>query len=144
MENSLILPENKPSEQMALLLVFLMTSVLLEKQKSGESLPNTHYIRGKCLIVHSSSALYDRLLRIPYLSMSTVLWRSYLYYEYHCGSYNNAIHVFYNAINRCPYSKVLWTDAIRILRPLMKNDELVNVLSYCQSKDILLNNSVQL
>lgn len=52
MENSLILPENKPSEQMALLLVFLMTSVLLEKQKSGESLPNTHYIRGKCLIVH--------------------------------------------------------------------------------------------
>lgn len=88
--------------------------------------------------------MYDRLLRIPYLSTSTLLWRSYLYYEYHSGSYYNAIHVFYNAINKCPYSKVLWTDAIRILRPLMKNDELVNILSYCQSKDIILNNSINL
>ena len=25
---------------------------------------------------------------------------------------------------------------------LMKNDELVNILSYCQSKDIILNNSI--
>ena len=42
-----------------------------------------------------------------------MLWRSYLYYEYYCGNYNNAKHVFYSAINKCPYSKVLWTDAIR-------------------------------
>ena len=40
-----------------------------------------------------------------------MLWRSYLYYEYYCGNYNNAKHVFYSAINKCPYSKVLWTDA---------------------------------
>ena len=48
--------------------------------------------------------------------------------------------MFYNAINKCPYSKVLWTDAIRVLRPLMKDEEIVNILGYCQSKDIILNN----
>lgn len=76
------------------------------------------------------------------MSSSIVLWRSYLYYEYYCGNYNNAKHVFYSAINKCPYSKVLWTDAIRVLRPLMKNEEIVNVIAYCQSKDIFINNNL--
>ena len=52
-----------------------------------------------------------------------MLWRSYLYYEYYCGNYNNAKHVFYSAINKCPYSKV-------------------NVIAYCQSKDIFINNNL--
>lgn len=51
MENSFILPENKPSEQMAVLLVFLFTSVVLQKSQFSTndktSLPHTHYIRCK-------------------------------------------------------------------------------------------------
>lgn len=144
MESAFILPENKPSERMALFFVYLTTLILLRKQRCAESgaecLPNTQFVRCEDWSGESGIALYDRLLRIPYLSSSIVLWRSYLYYEYYCGNYNNAKHVFYSAINKCPYSKVLWTDAIRVLRPLMKNEEIINVLSYSQSKDILINN----
>lgn len=144
MESAFILPENKPSERMALFFVYLTTLILLRKQRCAEGgaecLPNTQFVRCEDWSGESGIALYDRLLRIPYLSSSIVLWRSYLYYEYYCGNYNNAKHVFYSAINKCPYSKVLWTDAIRVLRPLMKNEEIINVLSYSQSKDILINN----
>ncbi len=83
--------------------------------------------------------MFDRLLKIPFLSSSPLLWRSYITFEYYCGNYYDAKHVFYSAINNCPYDKTLWTDCIRILRPVMKNEEIVNVIAYCQAKDIIIN-----
>lgn len=147
MESNFILPENKPPEMMGFLFIYLNTLILLRRKgyllsapNQTMQLPDSYYIRCKELGEVFIVAMYNRLLKIPYLSSSVILWRSFLYFEFYCGSYNRAKHVFYNAINKCPYSKVLWTDAIRVLRPLMKDEEIVNILGYCQSKDIILNN----
>lgn len=153
MENPFILPENKPPEQISILYIYMLTMILLHKQSYFTSersrLPGTAFIRCRYSqlfnksIMKSQLALFDRLLKIPYLSNSPIVWRSYIYYEYYCGHYYNAKHVFYSAINNCPYSKQLWTDCIRILRPIMKDEEIVNVIGYAQAKDILVNDELK-
>ena len=147
MDNPFILPENKPPEQLSIVYIYMLTMVLLHKQSYFSSeksrLPGTAFIRCIPSPIVLFIALFDRLLKIPYLSNSPILWRSYIYYEYYCGHYYNAKHVFYSAINNCPYSKQLWTDCIRILRPIMKNEEIVNVIGYSQEKDIVVNDELR-
>ena len=147
MENPFILPENKPPEKVILVFVYMLTMILLHKQtyrSTGKGhLPGTFFMRCRTGSLLWYLALFDRLLKIPYLTSSPILWRSYIYYEYNCGHYYNAKHLFYSAINNCPYSKTLWLDCIRILRPVMKNEEIVNVIGYCQTKDILIHEQLR-
>lgn len=147
MENPFILPENKPPEMVVITFVYMLTMILLHKQtylntEKGH-LPGTFFVRCRIMIFILFLALFDRLLKIPYLSNSPILWRSYICYEFNCGHYYNAKHLFYSAINNCPYSKSLWLDCIRILRPVMKNEEIVNVIGYCQTKDILIHEQLK-
>ena len=147
MENPFILPENKPPEMVVITFVYMLTMILLHKQtylntEKGH-LPGTFFVRCRIVIFILFLALFDRLLKIPYLSNSHILWRSYICYEFNCGHYYNAKHLFYSAINNCPYSKSLWLDCIRILRPVMKNEEIVNVIGYCQTKDILIHEQLK-
>ena len=129
MENPFILPENKPPEKVILVFVYMLTMILLHKQtyrSNGKGhLPGTFFMRCRTGSLLWFLALFDRLLKIPYLTSSPILWRSYIYYEYNCGHYYNAKHLFYSAINNCPYSKTLWLDCIRILRPVMSTKQRV-------------------
>ncbi|KAH9128434.1 hypothetical protein AeMF1_001409 [Aphanomyces euteiches] len=69
---------------------------------------------------------------------SALLWRLYLRFEIQTGQVQQAIKVFYRAIHKCPWSKALYFDSIRVLRPYLTDENVQEILGILVSKELYL------
>ncbi|OQR98823.1 hypothetical protein ACHHYP_07834 [Achlya hypogyna] len=67
-----------------------------------------------------------------------VLWRLYLRFEIAVGQVDRAIKVLYRAIHKCPWSKALYLDTIRVLRPYVATETVQEILGWLVAKEIYL------
>ncbi|OQR91737.1 hypothetical protein THRCLA_22439 [Thraustotheca clavata] len=79
-------------------------------------------------------------LTILYLaeSVNAALWRLYLRFELKVGQVDRAIKVLYRSIHKCPWSKALYLDSIKVLRPYVDIDTIQEILSWLVAKDIYI------
>eukprot|EP01116_Phalansterium_solitarium_P021166 TRINITY_DN6492_c0_g1_i1.p2 TRINITY_DN6492_c0_g1~~TRINITY_DN6492_c0_g1_i1.p2 ORF type:complete len:151 (+),score=57.52 TRINITY_DN6492_c0_g1_i1:476-928(+) len=81
-------------------------------------------------------ALFEKALEFAKCRQCVVLWRLYMTIELQAGTASAAKAVFYRAVRFAPFSKRLWTDCIRRLRPAMDAAELSDILKICTEKEI--------
>eukprot|EP00743_Colponemidia_sp_Colp-15_P010189 GILK01011197.1.p1 GENE.GILK01011197.1~~GILK01011197.1.p1 ORF type:complete len:168 (-),score=31.61 GILK01011197.1:154-657(-) len=83
-------------------------------------------------------SLFETAMDNPQVGSSVALWRLYLQFEVVLGSGDSAKRVFYRAINKCPFAKTLWLDAIRYrsLRNLIDEEEMNQVIELVTEKEI--------
>ncbi|KAK8805514.1 hypothetical protein WA158_002170 [Blastocystis sp. Blastoise] len=91
---------------------------------------------------HYMRDLYENLFQSLDATHSPLLWRSYICFEYFNGNYKRAKRVFYRAINKCPWSKMIWKDSIKFLRHILPFEEISQIISYGKEKDILFFNDI--
>ncbi|RHZ22553.1 hypothetical protein DYB31_004167 [Aphanomyces astaci] len=69
---------------------------------------------------------------------SALLWRLYLRFEVHAGQVQAAIKVFYRGIHKCPWSKALYLDSVRILRPYLSDQHMADIVGLVVTKELYL------
>ncbi|EQC39269.1 hypothetical protein SDRG_03473 [Saprolegnia diclina VS20] len=67
-----------------------------------------------------------------------VLWRLYLRFEVHVGCVDRATKVLYRSIHKCPWSKALYLDAIRVLGPYLPSETHHEILGWLVAKELYL------
>ncbi|DBA00016.1 TPA: hypothetical protein N0F65_002019 [Lagenidium giganteum] len=67
---------------------------------------------------------------------SALAWRLYLRFEVAMGKIEAARKVFYRAIAHCPWSKALYLDGIRVLRPYLSSDECQELMGFLAAKEL--------
>ncbi|ETW03057.1 hypothetical protein, variant [Aphanomyces invadans] len=69
---------------------------------------------------------------------SALLWRLYLRFEVQAGQVQGAIKVFYRGIHTCPWSKELYLDSVRVLRPYLSDDDMAEIVGFLVGKELYL------
>ncbi|KAF0690760.1 Aste57867_17879 [Aphanomyces stellatus] len=96
---------------------------------------------GPVAITRIRRAFEDAVDSISWRSQgSALLWRLYLRFEVQAGQVQHAIKVFYRGIYKCPWSKELYLDSLRLLRPYLTDDNVQEVLGFLVGKELYLRN----
>ncbi len=72
---------------------------------------------------HRLRRLFESAIASPSGRDVPLVWRWYLRFELLCGNPQAARRVFMRAVSHCPWSKALWLDAVRRLRPYLGEEE---------------------
>lgn len=67
---------------------------------------------------------------------SALAWRLYLRFEISLGRVDAAKKVFYRALARAPWSKELYLDSVRVLRPYLSDDESQQIIGLMEAKEL--------
>ncbi|TYZ60935.1 hypothetical protein PybrP1_004338 [[Pythium] brassicae (nom. inval.)] len=69
---------------------------------------------------------------------NALCWRLYVRFEEQLGKVESARRVFYRGLARCPWSKALYLDGIRVLRPYLSEDECRELVDFMGAKELHL------
>lgn len=82
--------------------------------------------------------LFEQALATPTGQKSVLLWRLYLRFELVSGNAIGAKKVLLRALNHCPWSKSLWCDTVRRMRPYLTQQEQTDLLRVMAEKGLRL------
>lgn len=111
--------------------VTFLFAIYTELLKSGEESHNR--IRN----------LFERALEYQICRTNVMLWRMYIRFEINISHIENARKLFYRAIDKCPYSKLLWLDAAKLFKDNFSADELREIIDLMNEKEIMLRSSIE-
>ncbi|KAJ0403802.1 hypothetical protein P43SY_003899 [Pythium insidiosum] len=80
--------------------------------------------------------VFEEMLAQRRTQGSAIGWRLYLRFEVAMGKIDAARRVLYRGIARCPWSKALYLDALRILRPYLSAAECREIMELLNSKEL--------
>jgi hypothetical protein len=80
--------------------------------------------------------LFEKALENIKSRACIALWRYYMDYETSKGNWDLAKGIFFRGVRYIPWSKNLWLDAIRYLRPYLSASELHDVLKMMNEKEV--------
>ncbi|RHY85020.1 hypothetical protein DYB35_007929 [Aphanomyces astaci] len=99
-------------------------------------------VRESCCALHEWGPVaigrIRRLFEDAVDDTSALLWRLYLRFEVHAGQVQAAIKVFYRGIHKCPWSKALYLDSVRILRPYLSDQHMTEIVGLVVTKELYL------
>lgn len=83
-------------------------------------------------------SIFERALEYQACRTSVMFWRMYLYFEHSSGQLDRAKRIFYRAIDKCCYAKVLWLDAAKIFKEYFSVVEFEEIVGLMDEKELLL------
>lgn len=67
---------------------------------------------------------------------SALCWRLYVRFEVQMGKVDTARRVFYRGLAKCPWSKALYLDGVRVLRPYLNAAECKELVDFMAAKEL--------
>ncbi|KNC97470.1 uncharacterized protein SPPG_07387 [Spizellomyces punctatus DAOM BR117] len=86
--------------------------------------------------VHLVRSLFERALDCPSSRHSVSLWQLYIQFEVREGNRDKAKALFFRAIRECPWCKDLYMLPFRLLRDVFDDDELTEVITLMEEKEL--------
>lgn len=69
---------------------------------------------------------------------NALCWRLYVRFEERLGKVEAARRVFYRGLAKCPWSKALYLDGVRVLRPYLSEGECKELVDFMSAKELHL------
>lgn len=119
-------------------------TILLEAEQVGIHKPSRndcclfHYWGMNTTAIRHIRQVFEDMVSHIRTKGNALCWRLYLRFEVALGRVDAAKKVFYRGIAACAWSKQLYMDGIRVLRPYLSEDECQELFDFMESKAINL------
>lgn len=80
--------------------------------------------------------LFQEMVESVRTQGNALCWRLYLRFEVQMGKVDTARRVFYRGVAKCPWSKALYLDGVRVLRPYLSEAECKELVDFMAAKEL--------
>jgi hypothetical protein len=88
-------------------------------------------------------SLFEKSLENQVCRSNVMLWRMYIRFEISISHFESAKKLFYRAIDKCPQSKVLWLDVIKLFKDYFTMEDLKELIDLMNEKEILMRSNIE-
>lgn len=101
---------------------------------------------GRCCLFHKFGSnltgiervrrVFQEMVENSRTQGNALCWRLYVRFEVQMGKVDTARRVFYRGLAKCPWSKALYLDGVRVLRPYLSEAECKELADFMAAKEL--------